>query len=110
MVSVAPAAGWRVCSAAAWDLGEPLTMATRKLAQRGRAVVLDSAGLRVALAQQIHRNFGAAHHPIARLLRQSLDARKVDANQAAAPLLDLAGDEHGLDMPWVHQIDHRARR
>ena len=35
---------------------------------------------------------------------------RIDSDQASAPLLHLARDEHRLDMARVHQIDHRAER
>ena len=36
--------------------------------------------------------------------------RDVHANQIAAPLLHLTGDEHGVDVARVHQVHHRPGR
>src|SRR5215510_2137268 len=102
MASVAPAAGWRTWMASAWDIGHLFAKSGLNLAQPRRDVVLDSVRPNDVSAQQIHRHIGAAHHCIARLLRESSDPREVDADEAAAPFLDLAGDEHGLDMPRTH--------
>src|SRR5690349_19251823 len=110
MASVAPAAGWRTWSASACDIGHLLRKVGLNLAQRRRPVVRDSVRSDDASAQQIHRHIGATHHRIARLLSQPADPREVDADQAAAPFPDLAGDEYGFDMPRVHQIDDSAGR
>jgi hypothetical protein len=44
------------------------------------------------------------------LAGETHDALRVDSDESAAPLLRLAGDEHRLDMAWVHQIDDGAER
>ena len=51
-----------------------------------------------ALAQQVHLEAGAAHDRVARLLHQAQHPRCIDAHEIAAPLLDFARDEDGIDV------------
>src|SRR5215510_10099444 len=59
-------------------------------------------------AEEVHRKARAAQHGVARLGGLAQHARHIDAHQVAAPLLHLAGDEDGIDMPGIHDVHDRA--
>src|SRR5258708_24387928 len=62
------------------------------------------------LFRSIHLEVRPAQHAVAGLLRQAQHPRDVDAHEVAAPLFHLAGDEDGVDVARVHEIDHYAGR
>src|SRR5262249_30203147 len=68
------------------------------------APAIDSSG------EQIDLELGATHDRITRLLYGPDDACDVDADEAAAPFFDLAGNEDRLDVARIHEVHHGAGR
>src|SRR5882672_5463045 len=60
------------------------------------------------LAKQIHRKAGAAEQTVARVGGKAHHPSRIDADKGAAPFFHAAGDEDGIDMAGVHQIDGGA--
>src|SRR5258705_7936954 len=60
------------------------------------------------LPKQIHRKADSAQQTVARIGRKAHHPRRVDADEGAAPFLHAAGDERGIDVTRVHQIDGGA--